>query len=270
MDTENLSITFGSNLIRPSEDLDINMIKGYNYNLKPLVIALIDNSEYLFPGNLNESCEQHNGSIRKSSGFSSFSSLLSSSDHQVIMPTRSSSLPSIPLAVSSLMDNANYSYNEQSDNHDVQYRSKSVTDKPIGHIFDQINNQQSSAISTQREGKQLPSTDAGKDEEINNTPLTTTQQKRKSGFSHQFGSKGNGSSTARKSSKKAFADKFGKSISNFKISMSKAFNPQVSSTENLNHANTIDISSSRPIHRRNEHPNLDSDSSADYIKKITE
>lgn len=29
MDTENFAITFGSNLIRPSEELDMNMIKGH-------------------------------------------------------------------------------------------------------------------------------------------------------------------------------------------------------------------------------------------------
>jgi hypothetical protein len=29
MDTENLAIAFGSNLIRASEELDMNMIKGH-------------------------------------------------------------------------------------------------------------------------------------------------------------------------------------------------------------------------------------------------
>lgn len=29
MDSDNLAVTFGNNLIRPSEDLDLNMIKGH-------------------------------------------------------------------------------------------------------------------------------------------------------------------------------------------------------------------------------------------------
>ena len=29
MDTDNLAVTFGNNLIRPSEELDLNMIKGH-------------------------------------------------------------------------------------------------------------------------------------------------------------------------------------------------------------------------------------------------
>jgi hypothetical protein len=49
MDTENFAIVFGSNLIRTSEELDMNMIKGHSYNLIPLIKTLIDHSEYLFP-----------------------------------------------------------------------------------------------------------------------------------------------------------------------------------------------------------------------------
>lgn len=49
MDTENLAIVFGSNLIRPAEEPDMNTIKEYNCKLIPLIKVLIDQSEYLFP-----------------------------------------------------------------------------------------------------------------------------------------------------------------------------------------------------------------------------
>jgi hypothetical protein len=48
MDTENFAIVFGNNLIRASEELDIQMIKGLSYNLIPLIKTFIDHSEYLF------------------------------------------------------------------------------------------------------------------------------------------------------------------------------------------------------------------------------
>lgn len=48
MDTDNLALSFGSNLIRTSEELDLNMIKGHNYNLLPLIKVFIDHSDYLF------------------------------------------------------------------------------------------------------------------------------------------------------------------------------------------------------------------------------
>ena len=53
MDTENFAIVFGSNLIRASEELDINMIKGHSYNLVPLIKTLIDHSDYVFSAGLN-------------------------------------------------------------------------------------------------------------------------------------------------------------------------------------------------------------------------
>ena len=78
----------------------------------------------------NDSCEKHNESIRKSSGFSSFSSLLSSSDHQILGRTRSSSLPSNAFPTSSFLDSANYSYDGRSDDHGMPpFRSKSFIEK---------------------------------------------------------------------------------------------------------------------------------------------
>ena len=48
MDTENFAIVFGNNLIRASEELDIQMIKGHSYNLIPFIKTFIDHSEYIF------------------------------------------------------------------------------------------------------------------------------------------------------------------------------------------------------------------------------
>lgn len=55
----------------------------------------------------------------------------------------------------------------------------------------------------------------------------------------QIISTSNVSSPARKSSKKTFANKFGKSISSFKSSMTRAFNPQFTSTDNLQSSNLL-------------------------------
>jgi len=140
--------------------------------------------------NLSESCEQNNESITKSSGFSSFSSLLSSNDHQVPLRTRSSSLPSIPCTIFSSMDSSNFSDNDQSDNHDVEYRSKSVIEKPISHI----SYQQSStcvprefSINEENDENQINEENdveiklPNNDQETANTQLMAKEQKRKSG-----------------------------------------------------------------------------------------
>jgi len=141
--------------------------------------------------NLNEVCEQNNESITKSSGFSSFSSLLSSNDHQVSLRARSSSLPSIPCAIFSSMDSSNYSDNDQSDNHDVQYRSRSVIEKVTSHISYQPHHQRSStccpkqfSIDEENDENQIDDVQTklpSNDEETTNTQLMTKEQKRKSG-----------------------------------------------------------------------------------------
>jgi hypothetical protein len=56
-------------------------------------------------------------------------------------------------------------------------------------------------------------------------------------------SKTNVSSHVRKPSKRNFANKFGKSFLNFKSTMSKAFHPAFSSTENMQYSNAINMSS---------------------------
>jgi len=149
--------------------------------------------------NLTESCEQNNESITKSSGFSSFSSLLSSNDHQVLLRARSSSLPPIPYATSSSNDSSNFSYNDQLHKRHEQHRSNSVTEKPISHLSYQSNSQQSSTTCFQGEcsineekdenqindvQKRVKSKDVIKDEETNNMPVVTKEQKRRSGSNY--------------------------------------------------------------------------------------
>lgn len=59
----------------------------------------------------------------------------------------------------------------------------------------------------------------------------------------QFSSKSNTSSTLpRKGSKKTFADKFAKPFTNIKHSMSKAFIPPITSSDNLYQSATLDAS----------------------------
>ena len=107
MDVENLALTFGNNLIRSNEETDLNLIKGhkcvshleaiskrletfFSFNLLPLIKVLINQCDFLFP-----TAEAQNHSLTKSSGFSSFSSLLSTHEPALTVQSRSSSLPSI-------------------------------------------------------------------------------------------------------------------------------------------------------------------------------
>jgi hypothetical protein len=80
-----------------------------------------------------------------------------------------------------------------------------------------------------------------------------------------FGSRND---VSRKASKKTLADKFGKSLSSFKLSMSKAFYPHTSSTDNILHSNTIDVSSFRVPHPRDDRRSLDSNLLTDYLKTL--
>ena len=51
---------------------------------------------------------------------------------------------------------------------------------------------------------------------------------------------------------KIFSNKFGKSLSNFKSNVSKVFHPRFSSTETVQHLNTIEISSPRLINQHDK------------------
>lgn len=97
MDVENLALTFGNNLIRSNEEFDLNLIKGQNFNLLPLIKVLIVQSDFLFSSNF-----ESNQSLTKSSGFSSFSSL----DQPLTSQSRSSSMPSIRFERFSLIDDS--------------------------------------------------------------------------------------------------------------------------------------------------------------------
>lgn len=58
-------------------------------------------------------------------------------------------------------------------------------------------------------------------------------------------------------------------MNHFKISMSKAFNPHLSSTENLLQSNTIDISSyGRTNHQHDTRRNFDTNILTDYLKTL--
>ncbi|CAF0739032.1 unnamed protein product [Didymodactylos carnosus] len=121
MDTENLAVVFGSNIIRPPEKLDLNMIKGHNFNLLPLIKVFIDNSEELFDCSSSTTDEVLNDeqtsivfdsqtTATKSSGFSSESSLLSSND-RLLSIQRSKSLQSVRSSTISSIDSGTLSVN---------------------------------------------------------------------------------------------------------------------------------------------------------------
>jgi hypothetical protein len=112
------------------------------------------------------------------------------------MRTRSSSLPSISYAISSLTDSANCSYNEQSDNHEVQYRSRSITEQQISDASYSLDSQQSSTTCVQKHfsideendekqimnvKKRFSMTDIIEEKGIPNTRSVTREQKRRSG-----------------------------------------------------------------------------------------
>jgi hypothetical protein len=195
-------------------------------------------------------------------------------------------MPSIRCATFSSVDSSHLSYDDQLDSNTMQYRSKQMDDSS-----DQLNSQQSFTTCFEKDfsinqsdkqinvvQKRFHSTDMLKDEEKSKEP------KHKSGkivfmsFSNhilcnldipsQLIFKSNASSPARKIPKKTFVNKFGKSISNFKSSMSKAFYPHFSSTENIQHAHTIDISSPRPMSQPVECKTSDSNMLTDCLKTL--
>ncbi|UJR16038.1 hypothetical protein I4U23_002952 [Adineta vaga] len=249
MDTDNLAVTFGNNLIRPAEELDLNMIKGHNYNLFPLIKVFIDHSEYLFLFNSNQGCEPNNESIAKSSGFSSFSSLLSNNEQPIKINSRSSSMPSIRFTTFSSVDSSNLSSDDHLDtNTDTQYCSEFTIDKSIN------DNEQSFVTCCEREeeniGKQVylrpkrfSCAGAINDEERTKNQIMIIEKKHRSDIPIQIICNSNASSPVSKTTKKSFANKFGKSLSSFKTSMTRAFNPQFTSTDNLQYTSTMNISS---------------------------
>ncbi len=87
------------------------------------------------------------------------------------------------------------------------------------------------------------------------------------GIPWQFSVKSNVSST-RKTPKKTFADKVGKSISSFKLSMSKAFIPHISPTDMTLHSNTIDLSSFRSSRQPEQRRSVDLTLSNNYLKVL--
>ncbi|CAF4123854.1 unnamed protein product [Rotaria sp. Silwood2] len=285
MDTDNLAVTFGNNLIRTSEELDLNMIKGHSYNLLPLIKVFIDHSEYLFPTNSNELCQRHNESIAKSSGFSSFSSLLSSNEQPIKIHPRSSSMPSIYCTRFSSFDSSNLSYSDQSDTNNVHCHSKLLLKKRTSDTSEQLDSQQSfttcfeAEFSIDQENNEknqinvvqnrFSDIDVIKDEPRTQQRAAILEQKHRSYIpSSQLLSTSNISSPARKISKKNFANKVGKSLSNFKSNVSKAFNPHFSSTETIQYSNTMDASSHRTICQNDKRNTFDSNLLTDCLKSL--
>ncbi|CAF0790114.1 unnamed protein product [Rotaria sp. Silwood1] len=281
MDTDNLAVTFGNNLIRTSEELDINMIKGHNYNLLPLIKVFIDHSEYLFPTNSNESCRHYNESITKSSGFSSFSSLLSSNEQPIRIHSRSSSMPSMHCTRFSSFDSSNLSYSDQSDTTNVRYRSKSILEKKPIDTSAQLDSQQSFTtclevdFSTDQEDDEISvienrvsNIDVIKDQQRTKQRSTILEQKHRSDIPSQLLSTSNASSSIRKIPKRTFANKVGKSLSNFKFNVSKAFNPHCSSSETIQHLNTMNISSHRTTYQHDKRNIFDSSLLTDCLKSL--
>jgi hypothetical protein len=66
--------------------------------------------------------------------------------HQVLGRRRSSSLPSIPYATSSLIDSANFSFDSRSDDHAMSYRLQSVIEKMTTYQSNIARNRQQHAF----------------------------------------------------------------------------------------------------------------------------
>ncbi|CAF1260883.1 unnamed protein product [Rotaria sordida] len=300
MDTDNLAVVFGNNLIRPADDLDLNILKGHSFNLLPLIKVLIDHSEYLFSNNsinqFHDSYEQTNESITKSSGFSSFSSLLSSNDHLLSTKSRSTSLPSLYKGTFSSNDSANISVESELESNDIIQQRKLSIEKPSNLTSNYINNHQLSLqtnqinyITIQNEmdffehksniqQKRFASTDLlntsdNIQEQTKHNPRSLNniliQQKQTTDNTLRPVSTINVEMPIRKmekaSSKKSLANKFGKSISNLKSTMSKALQPHISSNEN--ESQIID-SSSYQLNQQIQNKSLDNQLSNNLLKKL--
>jgi hypothetical protein len=129
--------------------------------------------------------------MAKSSGFSSFSSLLSSNDQPIRMNSRSSSMPSIRFTTFSSVDSSNLSYDNVLDSNDLQCHSNLVIENETSDISKQLNSQQS--FITCFEGqennksqinilqKRFPSADLINEEERTKERLIILKEKHKSG-----------------------------------------------------------------------------------------
>ncbi|CAF3369435.1 unnamed protein product [Rotaria sp. Silwood1] len=84
----------------------------------------------------------------------------------------------------------------------------------------------------------------------------------------QLLSTSNASSSIRKIPKRTFANKVGKSLSNFKFNVSKAFNPHCSSSETIQHLNTMNISSHRTTYQHDKRNIFDSSLLTDCLKSL--
>ncbi|CAF2227618.1 unnamed protein product [Rotaria magnacalcarata] len=261
MDSDNLAVVFGSNLIRPAEELDLYMFKGHSYSLLPLIKVLIDQSEYLFSNNsinhLQDSYEHTNESITKSSGFSSFSSLLSSNDHLVSSKSRSASMPSLYITTSSSCDSDNQLEVDES----KRRRKQSIGKSEILKSAPMNSNNQTSFEVNQNHCENK--SDMGQTRFASTDLLNTTNNVQQR-IRHYPKSMNNiltrenqildntcrpltvigAEASVRKMEKylprKGFANKFGKSLSSLKSSMSKALQSNTSS--NKNEFQTIDSS----------------------------
>jgi hypothetical protein len=88
--------------------------------------------------------EQTTESVTKSSGFSSFSSLLSSNENPITKHSRSLSMPSIHMTTYSSFDSENVSLESQSELNKIKQRSELSTEKQINFTSNHSNNLTSS------------------------------------------------------------------------------------------------------------------------------
>nr|ACD37555.1 Rho GTPase activating protein [Adineta vaga] len=266
MDADNLAVVFGNNLIRPVEELDLNMIKGHNYNLLPLIKVLIDQSEYLFSNNhssnqFHDSYEQRNESITKSSGFSSFSSLLSSNDHPVTANSRSKSMPSICMELFSSIDSANSSLKSQID---FDRQQTTIEKESLDHLnktrtSSKINSKSFYQDNRPKRYGSIDLLDSKTDYESRKQNATTMddcfvqQRQKEDNQPHPKSTLDVPISIPmpirkmeKYPSKKGLTNKFGKSFSSFKSSMSKAIQSHILPNENESYSNDY-ISSNQSI-----------------------
>jgi len=129
--------------------------------------------------------------MAKSSGFSSFSSLLSSNDQPIRMNSRSSSMPSIRFTTFSSVDSSNLSYDNVLDSNDLQCCSKLVIENETSDISKQLNSQQSFITCFEGQDnnksqinilqKRFPSADLINEEDRTKERLIILKEKHKSG-----------------------------------------------------------------------------------------
>ena len=160
--------------------------------------------------------------------------------------SRSSSVPSVRLATCPSFDSANLSCDHSFDASDMPLDSKHTS-----LLSDQLTSQQSFVTCFERE----TSIDDDGDEEEGHTDArrpsvaehlqTIDDVLQEPAIPRQVNSETSCSSVHKTIAKKSFANKFGKSLSNFKSSVSKAFHPHSSSIENLAQTPTIVTSMSQ-------------------------